>query len=149
MSFCLDVTLPPEVYQAKPLLVVAAAVLVDADGRVLLTSRPEGKSFAGMWEFPGGKLAAHESAEQALVRELEEELGIKVGIGCLTPLIFQTHAYADFHLLMPLFACRVWRGTPQPQEGQKLAWVALDALEGYELLPADRPLIPRLREILG
>lgn len=148
MTLCIDVTLPPEAYKAKPLLVVAAAVLIDADGRLLLTSRPEGKSFAGLWEFPGGKLAPNESAEQALVRELAEELGVYTSVGCLSPLTFASYAYEAFHLLMPLFACRMWRGTPQPQEGQKLAWVMLNQIDDYELLPADKPLIPQLRELL-
>lgn len=148
MSPCLDVTLPPSTYQPKPLVAVAAAVLLDADGRLLLTTRPPGKSFAGLWEFPGGKIGAQESPEQALVRELREELGIHVGLGCLSPLCFASHDYATFHLLMPLFACRVWRGTPQAREGQRLAWVALTELENYELLPADRPLLPLLQELL-
>ena len=148
MTVCIDVTLPPQVYRAQPLVVVAAGVLIDADGRVLLTSRPEGKSFAGMWEFPGGKLAPDESPEQALVRELREELGITTAIGCLSPLSFVSHAYDDFHLLMPVFACRVWNGTPMAHEGQKLAWVTLREMERYELLPADRPLATRLRELL-
>lgn len=148
MTVCIDVTLPPQVYQAQPLVVVAAGVLIDADGRVLLTSRPEGKSFAGMWEFPGGKLEPNESPEQALVRELREELGITTTIGCLSPLSFVSHAYDDLHLLMPVFACRVWNGTPMAREGQKLAWVTLREMEQYELLPADRPLAARLRELL-
>ena len=148
MSICIDVTLPPQVYRAQPVVVVAAAVLIDADGRVLLASRPEGKSFAGLWEFPGGKLAPNESPEQALVRELQEELGVATSIGCLSPLSFVSHAYDHFHLLMPVFACRVWRGTPAAREGQQLAWVTLRELDGYELLPADRPLAARLRELL-
>lgn len=148
MSHCLDVTLPPSAYQPKPLVAVAAAVLLDADGRMLLTSRPPGKSFAGLWEFPGGKIGTQESPEQALVRELREELGIQVGLGCLTPLCFASHDYETFHLLMPLFACRVWRGTPQAREGQRLAWATLAELEDYDLLPADRPLLPLLRELL-
>lgn len=148
MTMCIDVTLPPQVYKAQPLMVVAAAVLIDADRRILLTSRPAGKSHAGMWEFPGGKLAADESPEQALVRELREELGIVTSIGCLSPLTFASHAYDGFHLLMALYACRTWRGTPQAHEGQELAWAALGDLDTYELLPADRPLLPQLRELL-
>lgn len=148
MSVCLDVTLPPEVYAAKPLLTVVAGLLIDSDGRMLLTSRPPGKSFAGQWEFPGGKIGANESAEQALVRELKEELGIITGIGCLSPLTFASHAYPEFHLLMPLFACRTWQGTPQAREGQKMAWVTFETIADYPLLPADRPLIPLLRTML-
>lgn len=148
MSVCFDVTLPPEVYAAKPLLTVVAGLLIDSDGRMLLTARPPGKSFAGQWEFPGGKIGVNESAEQALVRELKEELGIITGIGCLSPLTFASHAYADFHLLMPLFACRTWQGTPQAREGQQLAWVTFETIADYPLLPADRPLIPLLRSLL-
>ncbi len=148
MSHCIDVTLPPAMLQSKPLLLVAAAVLIDADGRLLLTQRPPGKSYAGLWEFPGGKIKPDESAEQALVRELAEELGVYTSLGCLSPLTFATYAYDDFHLLMPLFACRNWRGTPQGKEGQQLAWIMLDQIAAYELLPADRPLIPQLRELL-
>jgi 8-oxo-dGTP diphosphatase len=148
MSFCLDVTLPPEIYAAKPLLLVVAGILIDADGRLLIASRPEGKALAGLWEFPGGKIAPNESAEQALVRELDEELGIKTSIGCLSPLTFLTHSYDGFHLLMPLFTCRNWRGMPQAQEGQQLAWVTLEKITDYNFVPADRPLLPRLRELL-
>lgn len=148
MSHCIDVTLPPSAYQPKPLVAVAAAVLLDADGRMLLTTRPPGKSFAGQWEFPGGKIGALESPEQALVRELKEELDIQAGLGCVTPLCFASHDYGTFHLLMPLFACRVWRGTPRAREGQRLAWVTMAELEDYDLLPADRPLVPLLRELL-
>lgn len=148
MTTCIDVTLPPNMNRAQKLVVVAAAVLIDTDGRLLLTSRPPGKSFAGMWEFPGGKLAALESPEQALVRELREELGIVTSIGCLSPLNFASYAYDDFHLLMPLFACRTWRGTVTAKEGQQLVWVTLHDLDNYELLPADRPLVAQLRELL-
>jgi 8-oxo-dGTP diphosphatase len=148
MSACVDVTLPPERLQAKPLLLVAAGVLVDADGRVLIASRPPGKFMAGLWEFPGGKLNAGESAEQALVRELHEELGIHISIGCLCPLTFLTHTYAANHLLMPLFVCRVWQGTPMPREGQELAWALPTALGHYDFVPADRPLLPQLPNLL-
>lgn len=148
MSLCIDVTLPPALQQPNPLLLVAAAVLIDADGRLLLASRPPGKSFAGLWEFPGGKIGPHESAEQALIRELAEELGIATSIACLSPLTFASHAYEKFHLLMPLFACRNWQGTPRPKEGQQLAWVTLDRIGDYDLLPADRPLIPLLHDLL-
>ncbi|MGB4102221.1 MAG: (deoxy)nucleoside triphosphate pyrophosphohydrolase [Alphaproteobacteria bacterium] len=149
MTVCIDVTLPPQNYRAQPLVVVAAGILIDADGRVLLTSRPAGKSFAGMWEFPGGKLESQESPEQALVRELREELGITTTIGCLSPLSFVSHAYETCHVLMPVFSCRVWDGIPTPREAQKLAWVTLREMAAYELLPADRPLAVRLRELLA
>ncbi len=148
MSACIKVPSPPQAQQALPLVLVAAAVLIDADGRLLLTSRPPGKAFAGQWEFPGGKIGVNESPEQALVRELREELGIVTGIGCLSPLLFASHAYDHAHLLMPLFACRVWQGTPRALEGQKLAWVLPGELDSYDLLPADRPLVPLLRQML-
>nr|WP_242511895.1 (deoxy)nucleoside triphosphate pyrophosphohydrolase [Rhodobaculum claviforme] len=127
---------------------VAAVALIDADGRVLLARRPEGKSMAGLWEFPGGKVEAHETPEAALMRELHEELGIDTWASCLAPLTFASHAYDDFHLLMPLFACRKWAGVPTPREGQKLAWVAPRSLRDYPMPPADLPLIPILRDWL-
>jgi len=130
------------------LLLVAAVALIDADGRVLLAQRPEGKSMAGLWEFPGGTVEAGEMAEAALIRELREELGIDTWESCLAPLTFASHAYADFHLLMPLFACRKWQGVPTPREAQRLAWVRKGALGEYEVPPADRPLIPILRDWL-
>jgi 8-oxo-dGTP diphosphatase len=146
---CIDVTLPPAIYRTMPLLLVAAAVILDADGRILIASRPAGKSMAGLWEFPGGKINKDESAEQGLVRELREELGIKTSIGCLSPLSFVTYAYDGFHLLMPVFVCRIWQGQPQPHEGQNLAWAYPDEFQSYEFVPADRPLLPRLKELLG
>lgn len=121
-------------------VLVAACVLIDADGRVLIARRPEGRSLAGLWEFPGGKIEAQESPEDALVRELHEELGIAVEAAGLDPLTFVSHAYADFHLLMPLFLCRRWRGEAVGQEGQELAWVKPDGLAGYPMPPADEPL---------
>lgn len=130
------------------ILLVAAVALVDADGRVLLAQRPEGKSLAGLWEFPGGKVEAGESPEAALIRELHEELGIDTWQSCLAPLTFASHAYETFHLLMPLFICRRWQGTPQPREGQKLAWVRPAAMRDYPMPPADLPLIPILRDWL-
>lgn len=130
------------------LLLVAAVALVDADGRVLLAQRPEGKSLAGLWEFPGGKVEAGESPEGALIRELSEELGIDTWQSCLAPLTFASHAYEKFHLLMPLFVCRRWRGVPEPREGQRLAWVRPSALRDYPMPPADLPLIPILRDWL-
>ncbi len=129
-------------------MLVAAVALIDADGRVLLAQRPEGKSMAGLWEFPGGKVEPGETPETALIRELHEELGIDTWKSCLAPLSFASHAYEGFHLLMPLFACRKWQGTPRPREGQRLAWVAKGDLVCYAMPPADRPLIPILRDWL-
>lgn len=133
---------------AKPLLLVAACALVDVDGRVLLARRPEGKKMAGLWEFPGGKLNPGETPEQALIRELKEELGIDVAAACLAPFAFASHAYDGFHLLMPLFLCRRWKGIPTPREQQTLAWVRASKLGDYEMPPADKPLIPLLRDFL-
>ncbi|MEY4982408.1 MAG: hypothetical protein RIR62_674 [Pseudomonadota bacterium] len=129
-------------------ILVAAVALVDPDGRVLLAQRPEGKSLAGLWEFPGGKVEAGETPEAALIRELKEELGIDTWKSCLAPLTFASHGYDDFHLLMPLFVCRRWDGTPHGAEGQKLAWVRPNALKDYPMPPADLPLIPILRDWL-
>lgn len=134
--------------EAKPLLLVAACALIDIDGRVLLARRPEGKKMAGLWEFPGGKLDPGETPELALIRELREELGIEVAGNCLAPFAFASHAYATFHLLMPLYLCRRWRGTPQAREGQALAWVRPEKLADYPMPPADRPLVPLLRDFL-
>ena len=130
------------------IVLVAAVALIDADGRVLLAQRPEGKSLAGLWEFPGGKVEAGETPEAALIRELKEELGIDTWQSCLAPLTFASHAYPEFHLLMPLFACRKWQGTATPREGQTLAWVRPAALRDYPMPPADLPLIPILRDWL-
>ena len=129
-------------------VLVSAVALIDADGRVLLAQRPEGKSMAGLWEFPGGKVEPGETPEAALIRELHEELGIDTWASCLAPLTFASHAYPDFHLLMPLFACRRWQGLPTPREGQTLAWVAPNRLRDYPMPPADVPLIPILRDWL-
>lgn len=134
--------------EAQPLLLVAAAALVDADGRVLLAQRPEGRSMAGLWEFPGGKVDAGETPEAALVRELQEELGIDTRQSCLAPIAFASHAYESFHLLMPLYVCRTWRGTVQAREGQALAWVKPPRLGDYEMPPADAPLVAVLRDLL-
>ena len=131
----------------KILLVVAVA-LIDADDRVLIAQRPEGKALAGLWEFPGGKIDQGERPEAALIRELHEELGINTWKSCLAPLTFASHAYEKFHLLMPLFACRRWEGVPTPREGQTLAWVRPDRLRDYPMPPADIPLIPILRDWL-
>ena len=131
----------------KVVLVVAVA-LVDADGRVLLARRPEGKKLAGLWEFPGGKVDPGERPEQSLIRELKEELGITVKEPCLAPLTFASHAYDDFHLLMPLYICRRWEGVPHGAEGQKLAWVRVNEMRNYPMPPADEPLIPMLRDLI-
>ena len=130
------------------ILLVAAVALIDRDGRVLLAQRPEGKSMAGLWEFPGGKVEAGETPEEALIRELQEELGIDTWESCLAPLTFASHSYDSFHLLMPLFACRKWDGIPRSQENQTLAWVRATELRNYEMPPADIPLIPILRDWL-
>jgi 8-oxo-dGTP diphosphatase len=130
------------------IVLVAACALVDADGRVLLAQRPEGKTLAGLWEFPGGKIENGERPEQSLIRELKEELGISVKEDCLAPLTFASHAYAEFHLLMPLYVCRRWEGTVTALEGQKLAWVRPNRLRDYEMPPADVPLISHLMALL-
>lgn len=130
------------------MVLVSAVALIDADGRVLLAQRPEGKSMAGLWEFPGGKVETGETPEACLIRELEEELGIHTRESCLAPLTFASHAYADFHLLMPLFACRKWEGIVTPREGQQLAWARARELRDYPMPPADVPLIPILRDWL-
>lgn len=130
------------------IVLVSAVALIDADGRVLLAQRPAGKSMAGLWEFPGGKVEPDETPEAALIRELQEELGINTWKSCLAPLTFASHAYESFHLLMPLFACRRWEGLPTPREGQVLAWVRPERLRDYPMPPADIPLIPILRDWL-
>ena len=130
------------------MILVSAVALIDRDGRVLLAQRPEGKSMAGLWEFPGGKVEKGETPEAALVRELHEELGIETWDSCLAPLTFASHKYEDFHLLMPLYACRKWSGIVQPKEGQTLKWVAARDLSKYPKPAADLPLIPILRDWL-
>ena len=130
------------------IVLVSAVALIDPDGRVLLAQRPEGKSLAGLWEFPGGKVEPGESPEVALIRELREELGIETKASCLAPLTFASHSYEDFHLLMPLFACRRWEGQATGREGQRLAWVRPERLRDYPMPPADLPLIPILRDWL-
>ncbi len=127
-------------------LLVSAVALIDRDGRILLAQRPEGKSMAGLWEFPGGKGEPGETPEAALVRELAEELGINTWSSCLAPLTFASHSYPDFHLIMPLFACRKWEGIVAPMEGQKLAWVRSADLTNYDMPPADKPLVAILRD---
>ena len=129
-------------------VLVVAVALIDPDGRVLLAQRPEGKPMAGLWEFPGGKVDPGETPEAALIRELHEELGIETWSSCLAPLTFASHAYQDFHLLMPLFACRRWQGTAAPREGQRLAWVRPQRMGDYPMPAADLPLIPILRDWL-
>ena len=129
-------------------VLVSAVALIDPDGRVMLAQRPEGKSLAGLWEFPGGKVEPGETPEAALIRELHEELAIDTWQSCLAPLTFASHSYDDFHLLMPLFACRKWQGTPMPQEGQTLKWVRVKDLRDYPMPPADIPLIAVLRDWL-
>ncbi|MCZ4352043.1 8-oxo-dGTP diphosphatase MutT [Roseovarius aestuarii] len=128
------------------MVLVSAVALIDVDGRILLTQRPEGKSMAGLWEFPGGKVEQGETPEGALIRELQEELGINTWASCLAPLTFASHRYDDFHLLMPLFACRKWEGIPHGRENQALKWVRAIDLKSYPMPPADIPLIPILRE---
>ena len=130
-------------------VLVAACALVDVDGRVLIARRPEGKTMAGLWEFPGGKVEAGELPEQSLIRELKEELGIDVTLACLAPLTFASHSYSDFHLLMPLWICRRWEGIVTAREGQELAWVRPQRLRDYSMPPADEPLIPHLTELLA
>ena len=130
------------------MILVSAVALIDRDGRVLLAQRPKGKSMAGLWEFPGGKVEEGETPEAALVRELHEELGIETWDSCLAPLTFASHKYEDFHLLMPLFACRKWSGIVQPKEGQSLKWVLAKDLSKYPMPAADLPLIPILRDWL-
>ncbi|APX13155.1 (deoxy)nucleoside triphosphate pyrophosphohydrolase [Tateyamaria omphalii] len=129
-------------------VLVSAVALIDVDGRVLIAQRPEGKSMAGLWEFPGGKVETGESPEAALIRELNEELGIDTWASCLAPLTFASQSYDNFHLLMPLFACRKWEGTPQSRENQALKWVKPKDLRDYPMPAADVPLIPILRDWL-
>jgi 8-oxo-dGTP diphosphatase len=133
---------------ARRLVLVTACALLDADARVLLTRRPPGKPMAGLWEFPGGKVDPGETPEAALIRELQEELGITVPVKCLAPLTFASHAYESFHLLMPLYICRRWEGDVTPLEGQEIAWVRSQKLSTYEMPPADIPLIPILQDWL-
>ena len=131
-----------------PMLLVTAAALVDIDGRVLVQQRPKGKAMAGLWEFPGGKVEAGENLEQSLIRELREELDIDVTEACLAPFTFASHAYEDFRLVMPLFVCRVWKGTLRPREGQAIKWLRPVRMTDLPMPPADRPLVAMLRDLL-
>lgn len=131
-----------------PIVTVVAVALLDADSRILLARRPADKTMAGLWEFPGGKIEAGETPETALVRELHEELGVDIRSSCLAPLAFASHSYEDFHLLMPLYICRQWRGKLSAKEGQELTWVRVEKLKDYPMPPADEPLIPILRDWL-
>jgi 8-oxo-dGTP diphosphatase len=133
---------------ARSILLVVACALIDADGRILLAQRPEGKSLAGLWEFPGGKVDPGETPEEALIRELREELGITTKVACLAPLSFASHTYEKFHLLMPLYVCRRFEGIPHGKEGQAIKWVKPQALRDYPMPPADEPLIPVLQDLL-
>ena len=143
---CIDVTMPP-LAPNRPMVLVAAAALID-DQNVLLAQRPPGKSMAGLWEFPGGKVEAGEIPEAALVRELREELGIETSVGCFWPLTFASYPYPDFHLLMPVYGCRVWAGTPRSCEGQGLVWVPKTEWKNYETPPADVSIMQILWELL-
>jgi len=132
----------------KPIVLVAAAAMVDVDGRVLIAKRPQGKQLAGLWEFPGGKVEAGETPEECLIRELEEELGVKVTHPCLAPFVFTSHSYDSFHLLMPLYLVRRWQGLPVAREHEAIAWVRPDKLSEYPMPPADEPLVAWLRDFL-
>ena len=143
--------LEAEVREARPdvpVILVAAIALIDVDGRIVLSQRPEGKSMAGLWEFPGGKVEDNETPEVALIRELKEELGLDISESCLAPLTFASHPYDDFHLLMPLYLCRVWKGNPNAKEGQALKWVRLENFGDHPMPPADVPLVAILRDFL-
>ncbi|MDG2313350.1 MAG: (deoxy)nucleoside triphosphate pyrophosphohydrolase [Alphaproteobacteria bacterium] len=133
---------------SPPLLLVSAVALIDSVGRILLGRRPSDKPMPGLWEFPGGKINLGETPEEALIRELREELAIDTKESCLAPIAFASHRYDKFHLLMPLFVCRVWEGIPQPIEGQELAWVTVGDMRNYPMPPADIPLVAMLRDIL-
>lgn len=146
MSSCADALARPrdKALPGKPLLLVVAAALLDSDGRILIAQRPNGKSMAGLWEFPGGKINDGETPEFALCRELEEELGVEARECCFSPIAFASHSYDEFHLLMPVYACRMWTGTPTSREGQALKWVMPTELYDYDMPPADLPLIPQI-----
>ena len=139
---------PADMSEGLPTVLVSAVALIDRDGRVLLAKRPAGKRMAGLWEFPGGKIETGETPEAALIRELGEELGIDTAESCLAPLTFASHSYDDFHLLMLVYVCRKWSGTPRQLEGGELAWVRASRLRDYDMPPADVPLIPVLQDLL-
>ena len=139
----------PTIEADRPIVLVAAAALLDRNDRVLISRRPQGKPMAGLWEFPGGKVDDGETPEAALIRELDEELGIHVSEGCLTPLTFASHGYDEFHLLMPLYVCQKWDGTVTPCEGQQLKWVHPVSLRDYDMPPADKPLIAVVQDLLA
>ena len=147
-SGCWDPASTPAPDPDRRVLLVVAVAMVDVDGRVLLARRPPGKPMAGLWEFPGGKVHAGETPEGALVRELREELGVDTAASCLAPFTFASHTYPDFHLLMPLYVCRTWEGTPAPREGQELAWARPNDMGRYAMPPADVPLVAMLRDLL-
>ncbi|TPF74758.1 (deoxy)nucleoside triphosphate pyrophosphohydrolase [Brucella gallinifaecis] len=134
--------------KSRPIILVAACALVDADGRVLLAQRPEGKALAGLWEFPGGKVESGETPEETLIRELQEEIGVTTKVDCLAPLTFASYSYDNFHLLMPLYVCRRFEGVAQGLEGQALKWVRPKDMRDYPMPPADEPLIPFLIDLL-
>ena len=144
---CLDVEIRRR-QVSLPSVLVSAVALIDADGRVLISKRPEGKTMAGLWEFPGGKVEEKETPEDALIRELKEELGLDIAESCLAALSFASHAYTDFHLLMPLFVCRVWKGVPEPKERQEIRWVRPMRLGDYAMPPADNNLVSLLQDFL-
>ena len=146
-EFCPD---PPGGWPTDPvkLITVSAVVMVDVDGRILIAKRPEGKSMAGLWEFPGGKIEPGETPERALIRELKEELGIDTTESCLAAFTFASHSYDDFHLLMPVFLCRKWDGFVTPKERQTLKWVKINELNNYPMPPADKPLLAMIRDFL-
>ena len=134
--------------EGLPTLLVVAVALIDRDSRVLLTERPKGKNMEGLWEFPGGKVDKGETPEAALIRELQEELGVDTETSCLAPFTFASHTYEKFHLLMPLYVCRVWKGIPVGKEGQRLSWVRPSEMKNYPMPPADKPLVAMLRDLL-
>lgn len=134
--------------KAPRLVLVAACALIDSDGRVLIAQRPEGKSMAGLWEFPGGKVEAGESPEATIIREMHEELGVTIEEPCLAPFTFASHRYDDFHLMMPLYLCRKWQGSVTPNEGQAIKWVAPRDLRKFDMPPADKPLVAMLIDYL-
>ncbi len=147
-SGCWDPSSTPAPDLNRRVVLVVAVAMVDSDGRVLLARRPPGKSMAGLWEFPGGKVHEGETPEAALVRELREELAVDTAASCLAPFTFASHTYPDSHLLMPLYVCRNWEGTPTPQEGQELAWARPNDMGRFPMPPADGPLVAMLRDLL-